>query len=108
MYASSIYREENRDSSCLRLLLLMLKGSSRRRVERGAVFEEMNRWRDRSLPDGVDRGGGAAQSILAEARLLIAGLERLLVSLISGRLYLVCLRRRLRATMTGTEDLVTR
>jgi len=47
------------------------------------------------------------QSIFAVARPLM-GVIRLLASLIEGRLYLVCLRRRLRATMTGTEDLVTR
>jgi hypothetical protein len=49
----------------------------------------------------------AAQSIFADARLLILGLERLLVSLMSGRLYFVCFLRRLRATITGTEDFVT-
>lgn len=47
-------------------------------------------------------------SIFAAAKVLTTGFERLLASLMSGRLYLVCLRRRLRATMTGTEDLVTR
>ena len=56
----------------------------------------------------TDNGTGDYQSIFAEAKLRIAGLERLFARRISGRLYLLCLRRRLRATMTGTEDLVTR
>lgn len=55
--------------------------------------------------NAVQRRG---KSIFAFAKLLTAGLERLLASLTLGRLSLVCLRRRLRATMTGTEDLVTR
>jgi hypothetical protein len=54
------------------------------------------------------RAGIRAQSIFAEAKLLTAGLARLLARRMEGRLYFVCLRRRLRATITGTEDLVTR
>lgn len=49
-----------------------------------------------------------AQSIFAAARLLTAGLARLLARRTAGRLYLLCFLRRLRATMTGTEDFVTR
>ena len=49
------------------------------------------------------------QSILAVAKLLTAGFAaRLLARRMAGRLYLLCLRSRLRATITGTEDLVTR
>ena len=54
----------------------------------------------------------SGRSMFAFAKLLAVALERvlssrLLASLTLGRLILVCLRRRLRATMTGTEDLVT-
>jgi hypothetical protein len=59
------------------------------------------------LEEGLERGSLSDQSIFAVAR-VFADVVKLLASLISGRLYLVCLRRRLRATMTGTEDLVTR
>jgi hypothetical protein len=48
------------------------------------------------------------QSITAAAKLFTVGFVRLLVRRIIGRLYLVCFRRRFRATITGTEDFVTR
>jgi hypothetical protein len=48
------------------------------------------------------------QSIFALARLLTAGLLKLLTWRMTGRLYLLCFRNRFRATMTGTELLVTK
>lgn len=48
------------------------------------------------------------QSILALAKLFAVGLLILLTCVMGSFLYLLCFRRRLRATMTGTELFVTR
>ena len=48
------------------------------------------------------------QSILALARLRAFGLCRLFTCRTAVLLYLLCFRSRFRATMTGTELLVTR